>query len=85
MCCSRRTLWTLQNLVCSCDLLDIFPVILKHLPNVLQLKNAPDLTKVPVHGPSYKEKGSSREGQEQQQIEATKTYSEVGHALLQLT
>lgn len=44
---------------------------------VLQLKNAPDLTKVPVDGPSYKEKGNQKQGQDQQQLEATKQYSEV--------
>ena len=42
-----------------------------------QLKNPPDLSKLSVHAPSYKEKGNQTTGQEKKQLEATEVYSEV--------
>ena len=44
---------------------------------MVQLKKAPDFTQVPVHAPSYRERGGQQQGQEQKQLEATKAYSEV--------
>ena len=53
-----------------------------------QLKNPPDLSKLSVRAPSYKEKGDQKVGQEQKQLEATKAYSEVcpqlRHAIVRL-
>ena len=45
--------------------------------HVMQLKNPPDFTKVPVNAPAYKEQGSHSDEQQQKQVQATEVYSEV--------
>ena len=49
---------------------------------MLQLKNAPDLTKVQVDAPAYKEQGGHSKEQQQKQVEVTTAYTDVCFCLL---